>query len=103
MIDETLALFNRFRDEAGDSVAASYLTLAHAMLVQQQGLREIALTVAEVADRLKVSAKKVYQMVEAGEIPHCRVGDQIRISPASLEDFIQQPSNSRRPRPHLGA
>jgi excisionase family DNA binding protein len=81
VIDQTLAPYQRFHDETGNSIAASNLTLAHAMLAQQRVQHEIALTVAEAADRLKVSTKKVYQMVQAGEIPHNRVGDQIRIPP----------------------
>jgi len=103
MINDTFALYKGFHDEIGDALAASQLTLAHAILSRQHARDEIALTVAEVAERLKVSTKKIYQMVAAGEIPHSRVGDQIRISPATLEDFIQQPSSPRRPRPHLGA
>jgi excisionase family DNA binding protein len=94
-------LYQRFHDETGNSVAASNLTLAHAMLAQQRVQHEIALTVAEAADRLKVSTKKVYQMVQAGEIPHNRVGNQIRILPSSLEELIRRPLGPRRSHPRL--
>ena len=95
MINDTFALYKRFQDEIGDALAASQLTLAHAILSRQHARDEIALTVAEVAERLKVSTKKIYQMVETGEIPHCRVGGQIRFSPSALESFIQH--HAKRP------
>jgi excisionase family DNA binding protein len=90
MMDTTLALYRRFEAVTGDPVAASNLTLAHAMLQQQASV----LTVPEAAARLKVSEKKIYRMCQAGEIDHYRVGDAIRIKPDALDD-IKQPAARR--------
>ena len=89
-MDTTLTLYRRFEAETGDPVAASNLTLAHAMLQQQASV----LTVPEAAARLKVSEKKIYRMCQAGEIDHYRVGDAIRIKPDALDD-IKQPAARR--------
>ena len=90
MMDTTLALYKRFEAVTEDPVAASNLTLAHAMLQQQASV----LTVPEAAARLKVSEKKIYRMCQAGEIDHYRVGDAIRIKPDALDD-IKQPAARR--------
>jgi excisionase family DNA binding protein len=89
-MDTTLALYRRFEAVTGDPVAASNLTLAHAMLQQQASV----LTVPEAAARLKVSEKKIYRMCQAGEIDHYHVGDAIRIKPDALDD-IKQPAARR--------
>lgn len=89
MSSETLALYNHFHDETGNPLAASNLTLAHVMLMQNRTQHEIALTVEEVAQRLKVSPKKVYQMVKADEIPHSRIGGQIRIAPTAIDSLMR--------------
>lgn len=46
-------------------------------------------TVNEVATQLKVSRSTVYNAIEAGELPHYRIGRVIRISPEQLQRFLE--------------
>lgn len=46
------------------------------------------LTVAEVADLMRVSAMTVYRMVQAGEIPAVRFGRSYRIPEAALVELV---------------
>ena len=53
-----------------------------------QGPDEQLLTVAEVADRLRVSTMTVYRLVKAGELPAYRVGKNYRIRSADLDAYL---------------
>jgi excisionase family DNA binding protein len=44
--------------------------------------------VQQVAHYLNVSKAKVYNMIEAGEMPCYRMGKAIRVSKADLDQFI---------------
>lgn len=46
------------------------------------------LTVAEVADLIRVSKMTVYRMVHAGEIPAVRVGRSFRVPQAAVEELL---------------
>jgi excisionase family DNA binding protein len=46
------------------------------------------LTVREAAERLHVSRATAYRLIERGELPALRVGHQLRIDGAWLEDWI---------------
>ena len=46
------------------------------------------LTVAEVADLMRVSAMTVYRMVQAGELPAVRFGRSYRIPEAAVVELI---------------
>jgi excisionase family DNA binding protein len=46
------------------------------------------LTVAEVADLMRVSAMTVYRMVQAGEIPAVRFGRSYRIPEAAVVELV---------------
>jgi excisionase family DNA binding protein len=46
------------------------------------------LTVAEVADLLRVSSMTVYRLIEAGELRALRVGKSFRIGEDDLEQFL---------------
>ena len=46
------------------------------------------LTVAEVADALRVSTMTVYRLVNGGELPALRVGKNIRIRERDLDAFL---------------
>ena len=50
------------------------------------------LTVAEVAELMRVSAMTVYRMVQAGELPAVRFGRSYRIPEAAVVDLVQVPS-----------
>ncbi|HYA45077.1 MAG TPA: helix-turn-helix domain-containing protein [Acidimicrobiales bacterium] len=45
-------------------------------------------TVAEVADLLRVSNMTVYRLVQAGELPAVRVGRSYRIREEDIDRFI---------------
>lgn len=46
------------------------------------------LTVAEVAELMRVSKMTVYRMVHSGEIPAVRVGKSFRVPEKAVEDII---------------
>lgn len=48
------------------------------------------LTVAEVAEVLRVSNMTVYRLIKAGELPALRVGKNYRIREADLATFLEE-------------
>lgn len=46
------------------------------------------LTVAEVAQRMRVSKMTVYRLVHSGELPAVRFGRSFRVSPGAVDDLI---------------
>lgn len=52
-----------------------------------------AYTIRDVAAILQVSPKTVYKIVKDQELPHIRVGKQIRVSAAALERYLQGGDN----------
>ena|ERR1700694_144713 len=72
-------------------------------LLQQVSLRSTTtsprlLTVKDVAQHLRISTTKVYELVYRGEIHSITIGRSRRVSPAALADFIARP-----PKPLLEA
>ncbi len=53
------------------------------------------LTVRDVAMRLGVCRATVYKLCERGELPHVRVLNSIRVTPADLAAFIQNAKRGR--------
>ena len=51
------------------------------------------LTVAEVADMMRVSNMTVYRMVESGKLPAVRFGRSYRIPESALAAAIELPSS----------
>lgn len=49
------------------------------------------LTVAEVADIMRVSKMTVYRMVHAGELPAIRFGRSYRVPEAAVTEALQRP------------
>ena len=47
------------------------------------------LTVAEVADIMRVSTMTVYRLIKSGELPAARVGKSYRIREDDLDAFLQ--------------
>lgn len=47
------------------------------------------LTVAEVADVMRVSRMTVYRLVHAGELPAVRVGKSFRVPQQALETYLE--------------
>jgi excisionase family DNA binding protein len=52
--------------------------------------RTTFLTVAEVADLLRVSRMTVYRWVHAGELPAVRFGRSFRVPQKAVETFMEQ-------------
>jgi len=53
------------------------------------------LTVAEVADMMRVSNMTVYRLVHSGELPAVRFGRSFRIPETAVEAVIQTPVQLR--------
>ena len=51
------------------------------------------LTVAEVAELMRVSAMTVYCMVQSGELPAIRFGRSYRIPEAAVVALVQAPAS----------
>ncbi|MFF2632966.1 helix-turn-helix domain-containing protein [Microbacterium sp. NPDC058021] len=49
------------------------------------------LTVAEVADLMRVSKMTVYRLVHAGELPAVRFGRSYRVPESAVLDALQRP------------
>ena len=45
--------------------------------------------VEDVAAFLRVRSKAVYRLVEAGDLPHLKIGRRVRFEPAAIERFIR--------------
>ncbi|GGC09041.1 helix-turn-helix domain-containing protein [Cellulomonas carbonis] len=60
---------------------------------QQPRLRY--LTVAEVADTMRVSRMTVYRLVHGGELPAVRVGRSFRVPQDALDAYLEASSVDR--------
>jgi excisionase family DNA binding protein len=58
-------------------------------MAEQQGPPRF-LTVAEVAELMRVSKMTVYRMVHAGEMPAVRMGRSFRVPQAAVEHLISE-------------
>lgn len=54
------------------------------------------LKVPQVAERLNVSASKVYELVAQNEISHVRVGGAIRFEESDIADFVAAKRKGRK-------
>ena len=52
----------------------------------------LLLTVAEVAEHLRVSSRTVHRLIAAKSLPACRVGRSVRIRRVDLERFLDAES-----------
>ena len=53
------------------------------------------LTVAEVAERLRVSKMSIYRLIEGGDLPSLRVGRSFRVEAAELDAYLERARNWR--------
>jgi excisionase family DNA binding protein len=51
-------------------------------------------TVAEVADRLRVSTMTVYRLIQSGELPAARIGKSYRLREEDVDGFLAQRFNA---------
>lgn len=50
------------------------------------------LTVAEVAEMMRVSKMTVYRLVHSGDLPAVRVGRSFRVHEKAVQDYLQASS-----------
>lgn len=50
------------------------------------------MTIAEVADIMRVSKMTVYRLVHSGDLPAVRVGRSFRVHEAAVQDFLSESS-----------
>ena len=62
------------------------------MSIDQGGLEESFLTVAEVAAMLKLNQQTVRNWIDQGSLPALRVGRRVRIRRSDLERVLEQGS-----------
>ncbi|MBA3282515.1 MAG: helix-turn-helix domain-containing protein [Acidimicrobiia bacterium] len=55
----------------------------------QDGAKSRFLTVAEVAEELRVSSMTVYRLIKAEQLPATRVGKSLRIRTDDVERFLE--------------
>jgi len=51
-------------------------------------------TVAEVADRLRVSTMTVYRLIQSGDLPAARIGKSYRLRAEDVDGFLAQRFNA---------
>jgi len=56
-------------------------------------MNEMFYTIPEVAQYLKLSKSKVYHLVQTGQLPHIRIGKNVRVKDSELHKWIDQQSN----------
>ena len=59
-------------------------------MAENRAARPSFLTVAEVADMLRVSNMTVYRLITAGSLPAVRVGKSYRLTEADVDKYLQQ-------------
>lgn len=57
---------------------------------------ETIYTVPEVADYLKICKSKIYGLVRKGEIPHIKIGKNVRIKESDLIEWLEERRNDRK-------
>lgn len=56
-----------------------------------------ALTVQDISERLAVSERTVYNLVERGELQAFRVGRMWRVEEKDLESYIEEQKKAEKP------
>ena len=59
-------------------------------MAENRAARPAFLTVAEVADMLRVSNMTVYRLITAGSLPAVRVGKSYPLTEADVDRYLQQ-------------
>ena len=57
------------------------------------------MTISEVSEYTQISKSKLYLMVRRGEIPHIKIGKNVRVLESDLEEWIMA---LRKPASQLG-
>ncbi len=59
---------------------------------------ETFLTVAEIAERMRLNQQTIRNWIDRGELPAIHVGRSVRIRASEFEQFIAASSSARRPK-----
>jgi excisionase family DNA binding protein len=51
------------------------------------------LTIPQVAECLQVSKAKIYLLVQTGQLPHIRIGKNVRVEDSEMRMWINQQPN----------
>ncbi len=51
---------------------------------------KVLLTLPEVAHRLSIGRSKLYELLEAGELPVIRIGTAVRIPAGAVQDWVER-------------
>lgn len=96
--------FNYFKEQSGDPLAASNLTLAWANQSSAAGPADKLLTAQEAAEKMNVSIDLIYDLVKAGKLRSVKINmgnkgkrETIRIAPADLAAYQVQSAQSSVP------
>jgi excisionase family DNA binding protein len=68
--------------------AGHLLAAAPRRLRSVDGGADRVLSVRQVAEKLGVCTRTVYQLVGRGELPHVRITNAIRVAPTDLAEFL---------------
>jgi excisionase family DNA binding protein len=55
-----------------------------------QGSEDTILTIPEVARYLKISKSKIYRLLSKNEIPHIKIGRNVRIRQTDLQMWVEK-------------
>jgi excisionase family DNA binding protein len=55
-----------------------------------QGSEDTILTIPEVARYLKISKSKIYRLLSKKEIPHIKIGRNVRIRQTDLQMWVEK-------------
>lgn len=50
---------------------------------------ETIMTVPQVAEYLQISKSKIYLMIKRGEMPHIRIGKNVRVLESDLKEWLE--------------
>lgn len=57
---------------------------------QHEDARADLVTVAEVAERLRLSRMTVYRLIHSGELPALRMGRSFRVPRVAVDEYVEQ-------------
>jgi excisionase family DNA binding protein len=66
--------------------------------LESRSVDETFLTVAEIAEQLRLNQQTVRNWIDRGELPAIHVGRSVRIRAGEFEQFIAASSSARRPK-----
>ncbi len=56
----------------------------------EEKMNEMIYTIPEIAQYLKLSKSKVYQLVQKGQLPHIKIGKNVRVKESDLNQWIDK-------------